>query len=203
MVVGTTTEEAQARSRAVIEQVVERPGPELDAALDAAAACFARQGLVHTSVPDIARELGVSKATVYRQVGSVDDFGRLLLGRELHRLADLLAGALEADSAADAVVGLAVTLTRFVGEHPLARKVLTHEPHLLGEHVALLPSTLPLGVAMLLPFVEQAAASAEAWPSSPEVVTELIERLAVVAVLAPPADLPEHFRSALLPHVEP
>src|SRR5947207_15454953 len=61
------------------------PSTALDTYLDAAASCFARFGVAHTTVPDIARELGVSRMTVYRRLGSVHDALRSLLARELHR----------------------------------------------------------------------------------------------------------------------
>ena len=59
------------------------PPAELDPYLDAAARCLARHGIGRTSVQDVARELGVNRATVYRQVGTVEDMVRLLVAREL------------------------------------------------------------------------------------------------------------------------
>src|SRR3546814_4780239 len=61
------------------------PSPALDPYLDAAARCFVRHGLRRTRVTDIADDVGVSRVTVYRQVGTVEDAARLLLARELDR----------------------------------------------------------------------------------------------------------------------
>src|SRR3712207_6942409 len=58
------------------------PPPSASACLDAAARCIVRDGLAHTSVPDVARELGVSRGTVYRQVGPMPVIVRQLLRRE-------------------------------------------------------------------------------------------------------------------------
>ena len=53
------------------------PDAALDPYLDAAAACFARHGISRSAVADIAKEMGVSRTTVYRQVGSIDNVVRL------------------------------------------------------------------------------------------------------------------------------
>ena len=60
------------------------PPASLDPFLDAAARCFARHGIKRMSVQDVARELRVNRATVYRQIGNVDQQVRLLLARDLH-----------------------------------------------------------------------------------------------------------------------
>src|SRR3712207_9244997 len=57
------------------------PPPSASACLDAAARCIVRDGLADTSVPDVARELGVSRGTVYRQVGPMPVIVRQLLRR--------------------------------------------------------------------------------------------------------------------------
>src|SRR5579884_3492717 len=62
------------------------PPEELDPYLDAAARCFGRFGISRTRVPDVAAEVGVSRVTVYRQVGTVEDMARMLLARDMHRL---------------------------------------------------------------------------------------------------------------------
>src|SRR3546814_11660226 len=62
------------------------PAAVLDPYLDAAASCFARHGLRRTRVTDIAEEVGVSRVTVYRQVGTTEDAARLPPARALARL---------------------------------------------------------------------------------------------------------------------
>ena len=189
--------------RAMLEQWIERPSPEINAVLDAAAQCFARHGLAHTSVPDIARELGVSKATVYRQVGSVADVVRLLLARELHDLVDELAAALSGADGVDSVILLAVTVTRHASENPLAQKLLADEPHLVGELLPSLPMVLAATTAVLRPYLEASMRSGAIRSGDPAALAELIVRLAAIAVLAPPSDLAAYFRAALRPHLEP
>ena len=55
-------------------------GPE--AVLDAAAECYLRLGVAKTTATDIAREVGVSRATLYRRVGSHEAIFLAVLNRE-------------------------------------------------------------------------------------------------------------------------
>src|SRR3546814_393937 len=74
------------------------PAVELDPYLDAAARCFTRFGITRTRVPDVAAEVGVSRVTVYRQVGTVEDMARLLLARAMHRILTALPAALRSEA---------------------------------------------------------------------------------------------------------
>jgi AcrR family transcriptional regulator len=47
-----------------------RPHGGLDAALDAAAACYLALGVAKTTAADIARSVGISRAALYRRYGS-------------------------------------------------------------------------------------------------------------------------------------
>lgn len=186
-----------------LAELVERPAPELDAALDAFALCLARHGLRHTSVRDVALELGVSKATVYRQLGSVNDAIRLVLAREVHELFEALDAALATRSGPDAVVVMAVTVTRHTLDHPLARKLLADEPHLVGELLHYVPMAIVGAASVLRSYLAASMGSGEIRTGDPDALAELIVRLAAIAVFAPPPDLDAYFRSALLPHLEP
>lgn len=61
--------------------------PQRERLLDAAEACLERYGLSKTTVEDVAREAGLSRATVYRQVGSRDALVTLVAVREAERCA--------------------------------------------------------------------------------------------------------------------
>ena len=68
----------------------ERPRPtdaEREAALDAAAACYLRLGVAKTTAADIAREVGISRATLYRRFGSHESIFLAVLTRESEAMA--------------------------------------------------------------------------------------------------------------------
>jgi len=186
--------------RTTVDGLLERPDAALDAALNAAAACFARHGLAHTSVPDIAREMGVSKATVYRQVGSVDEVVRLLLAREAHRLADTAALAVGDSTGAEAVLRVVVAGLEFACSHPLANKVLRDEPDLAGELLPYVAGLIEPAVSVLAPAVAALLVGVDG-TSPPELIADLTVRFSLAALIAPPADLSSWVRAVLGPHL--
>lgn len=104
----------------------------------AALECIARHGITRMTVDDVAREAGVSRATLYRAFpGGKGTLVEAVLGRELHRffaeLADELARHVDAEQLLVAGVGRSL---RFLGTHPALRGVLAHEPGLVLSRVA-------------------------------------------------------------------
>jgi AcrR family transcriptional regulator len=61
--------------------------PQRERVLDAAEVCLERYGLSKTTVEDVARAAGLSRATVYRQVGSRDALVTAVAAREAERCA--------------------------------------------------------------------------------------------------------------------
>lgn len=64
----------------------ERGGPR-DAVLDAAAACYLRLGVGTTTAADIAAGAGISRATLYRRIGSHEAIFLAVLARESEEMA--------------------------------------------------------------------------------------------------------------------
>jgi len=60
---------------------------EREAILDAAAYCYLRLGVAKTTATDIAREVGISRATLYRRFGSHEAIFLALLTRESESMA--------------------------------------------------------------------------------------------------------------------
>lgn len=101
--------------------------------LEGAYACVARFGLAKTTIEDVAKESGVSRATIYRWFpGGRDQLVRETVVWEMDRffgrLAEAVAGA--ADFANLLEEGL-VFAHRSVLEHQVLQKVLTTEPERL------------------------------------------------------------------------
>jgi AcrR family transcriptional regulator len=107
--------------------------------VDAALACFGRWGVAKTTLDDIAREAGCSRATVYRLFpGGKDVVIEAVAVRELTRFFTDLADELErtpGDLESMLVTGIAFT-TRSIRAHEPLQFVLAHEPEVILPLVA-------------------------------------------------------------------
>jgi len=114
--------------------------------VDAALTCIARDGLGGTTVDDIAREAGVSRATTYRLFpGGRETIVDAVVGQEVQRFFADLAVELDRHDDLEALVtaGVARSL-RFLASHAALHAVLEREPVLLAPAVA----SHRLGVAL-------------------------------------------------------
>lgn len=101
-------------------------------AIEAALTCIGRHGLSKTTIDDIAREAGCSRATLYRYFGSRQELVTAAVRTEAVRVTTLAhdaAGA--AGSLEDAVVAVLVVAGTELGEHPALRFVAEVEPELV------------------------------------------------------------------------
>jgi len=118
--------------------------------------CVSRYGLAKTTIEDVVKESGVSRATIYRQFpGGRDELLRETVGWEIGRyfirLADHIQDA--ADLAHLLEDGL-VFARRSLLEHELLQKILVTEPErLLGLLSTEATKTLPFIAAFLLPYL--------------------------------------------------
>ncbi len=196
----TRAPRALASLHAVADDLLARPDSALDDALNAAAACFARHGLAHTSVRDIAAELGVSTATVNRQVGSVDVVASAVFAREAHGLVEVVVDAVGDSTGPGAVLDLVIAAAVHICQNPLARKVLTDEPVLLADLLPHLPKITGAIRAVLTTVVEELRPNASGG-SPAGVVADIAVRIVLAAILDPPPDLAILVQDALRPHL--
>jgi len=118
--------------------------------------CVSRYGLAKTTIDDVVKESGVSRATIYRQFpGGRDELLRETVGWEIGRyfirLADHVEGA--ADLAGLLEDGL-VFARRSLLEHELLQKILATEPErLLGLMSTEAAKTIPFIADFLLPYL--------------------------------------------------
>ena len=98
--------------------------------VDATLACLARQGLGKTTVDDIAREAGFSRATLYRTFpGGKDAIIAAVVETEVARLFSALAVVMgETTDLEDLLVAGMVEAARMLSRHAALGYVLLHEP---------------------------------------------------------------------------
>lgn len=105
-------------------------------ALAATLECIARHGLSKTTIDDIAREAGCSRATLYRYFGGKADLVERVVRAESDRVAAACQEAsLEAASLEDAVVAVFLVAGRELEGHTALRFVADNECELLLPHL--------------------------------------------------------------------
>ena len=183
------------------------PAPDavLDPYLDAATDCFARQGITRTSIGDIAKVVGVSRTTVYRHLGTVDNTVRLLVARELHRFQETVPAALEGASGPDGLVRVLAALIRFARQDPVLAKVLRDEPDSVGALLATQGvDSFQLVADVIMPPLEVAIAAGLIRQHDPVALAHWIARISAALVVAPPpVDLDQLLEDMLLPILQP
>lgn len=175
------------------------PPASLDHFLDAAARCFARHGIRRASVQDVARELGVDRTTVYRQIGSVDSQVRLLFARDLNRVLTEVFVQLSGHNTPEALVDLVAALVTHARQHPVLAKVLSDEPELIGPFlVSDLSEVLHRVSTTLAPILQVGMDCGGLAPRDPMVMAEYVARVGLTLILAPPPGVLRDFLAELL-----
>jgi AcrR family transcriptional regulator len=176
-----------------------------DRYLDAFARVVQRHGLSHVRVRDVADEVGVSRVTVYRQVGTVPDMTALLFQREIGRvLPDPTRWALD-DNPVDGLIALLADTARVLRDHPVLAKVISDEPHLLGQYLVRdLPRVLEESAAVGAELFEAAMRRGLVADRDPLHLADWVARVLLTAVIAPPrGSLKAFFDAGLRPLLEP
>jgi AcrR family transcriptional regulator len=180
------------------------PPPSASACLDAAARCIVRDGLARTSVPDVARELGVSRGTVYRQVGPMSVIVRQLLRREVGRVLST-ATVPQDELDPDGLVRLMAGIVSGVAGNPVLHRVLTSELATVGVgFLENLPANVRTLTGHLAPALATAMDAGLLARRDPEVLAEWIVRQGFSLAVAPSGHPPEvFFGEVLLPLLRP
>ncbi len=113
--------------------VPQAPAPARERLLEAAYACVARYGLAKTTMEDVARQAGLSRATVYRYFPrGKDQLVREVVAWEAGRFFERLARAVGHHSdLTDLLVETLVFAHRSVQDHDVLQKILETEPERL------------------------------------------------------------------------
>jgi TetR/AcrR family transcriptional repressor of uid operon len=158
-------------------------------AIGAVLACVGRQGIRKTTLDDIAREAGCSRATLYRYFSSKQAVLAAAVLAERERVVDALrAAAADAPTLEDAVVALLVGAGTELGQHPALRFVADFEPEWLLPQLCFAGGDRLLGVAaqVLAPSLARFVGADDAARAG-----EWVARVALCLLCAPapPVDL--------------
>jgi AcrR family transcriptional regulator len=119
---------------------VAAPAPVDVRARDAVLTCIGRFGLAKTTIDDIARAAGCSRATLYRYFDGKPEIVRSAVVAEHDRIAGLVVDAGRAAATfADAVVAVVTTGARELRAHDALQFLLAHEPEAVLGHLAFGP----------------------------------------------------------------
>lgn len=139
---------------------------------------------------DLAREMNVARTTLYRLVESVDEALALASGRAVYRFLDEWSDAmLGGESWWDSCVQAVVRAVSMCTENPVLRRLLDHEPDVLGElmtHGGLEILVHRLG-EIAEPMVDAAIASGYVAPVDTSLACEHAARSMVAMIICPPA----------------
>jgi AcrR family transcriptional regulator len=116
----------------------DRTAPQRVRIVDATLDCLARQGMAKTTVDDVARRAGISRATVYRVFpGGKVEILDAVVDTEMARLFSALGARMgAADDLADVLVGAIVEAVTRVTTHPALTFLVEHEPSVVLRHLA-------------------------------------------------------------------
>lgn len=172
------------------EHIPPRPPPELDPVLDAAERCLIRYGLRRASMTDIAKELGIARSTLYRQVSSIEEATALLAARQLYALLDEVIALLATGDGPGPFIDASMRVVTFARTSTLALRVLNEEPELIGGLLTngYVPSYVDQVVGLVTPIFESAAATGSIRASDPRLTAALIIRLITILILVPAED---------------
>ena len=120
---------------AVVDLVL---APQEARLIDATLACLARWGVAKTTLDDVARQAGCSRATVYRVFpGGKDSLIEATVRTEIARFFATIATALDGQTELeDVLVTGVVTAARHLSQHEALQFLLAHEPEVVLPLVA-------------------------------------------------------------------
>ena len=152
--------------------------------LVATIACIGRWGLAKTTLDDIAREAGLSRATVYRLFpGGKDPVVRAAVAAEVEAVSEELAARTAGrDTVEDVLVEMITYATDVLRNHPALQYLLTHEPDQVLPHLAFgsLDVLLAAATAVAAPLLERYVGAGDA-----DRAAEWVARLVLSYALSP------------------
>ena len=186
--------------------IPDRPDARLDRVLDATERCVARHGVRRTTMSDIAKEMGVSRPTLYKQVGSVEEAMALVGARQLYSFLDQLQALLAKGPGPETFIEMAVQAVTFTRTSPVVGRLLSYEPDLVGNVITSGQVAIYIEqvVDLVTPLLQAAMDTGAVRAGDPRLTAELAIRLCGSLMLAPTtSDLETLVRCALEPVLVP
>jgi AcrR family transcriptional regulator len=163
---------------------------------EAALRCIARFGVSKTTLDDIAREAGCSRATLYRAFpGGRDSLAETVVETEIARFFGALAERLESiDDLETLLVATMDEAVQRIGRHPALQFLIVHEPEIVLPRVAFsaFDTVLALASAFLAPYLSEWLREEDA-----RRVGEWVARIVMSYLLCPPVAAGSRDRSHL------
>ncbi|MER3396399.1 MAG: hypothetical protein C4318_08265 [Acidimicrobiia bacterium] len=154
---------------------------------DAALKCFARNGVSKTSIEEIAKVAGCSRATIYRHFKSKESIVAGAIRWEAAKFFSALEKRLEGFSNLEELfVTCATTAEEFIGGHSVIPTIVEGEPELLLPHVALdAPLVVKVSTDFLAPYVDSLMVRGDIDRDNPSEIAEWIVRTVLGFLLVP------------------
>lgn len=161
--------------------------PAAERILDAALELVAAAGTRHLTMDDVALRAGVGRMTVYRRFRNRQALIDALALREARRCLHRIATSFDPADPIDVRAADVFTATlAVIGEHPLLERLARHEPELLLRELTRNDSEVfALVRQFLVGEIAEAQAARELAPADPEILADLVVRLAASFVLIP------------------
>ena len=127
--------------RALDLTALEAPPPHEARLIDATLRCVARWGVAKTTLDDVAREAGCSRATVYRTFpGGKDALLEAVAAAEIHRFLTAVGEAMgRAANLEDRLIAGITTAGRAIVGHAALQFLFVHEPEMILPRLAFGP----------------------------------------------------------------
>lgn len=154
--------------------------------VDAALRCIARYGVNKTTLDDVAREAGCSRATIYRVFpGGKDALGEAVVETEVARLFEAVDARIAGiDDLEELLVAAMDEVVERISAHGALTFLLVHEPELVLPRVAFsaFDTVLAVASAFVAPYLAR-------WLEAEDArrVGEWVTRIVISYLLCPPA----------------
>lgn len=146
---------------------------------DAALVCFGRFGIAKTTMEDVARQAGISRATLYRQVQSRDDLVHATIRAEARRITGLVEDATAGVTATPELLAAVLhVLAAQLAEHEVLNSLLETEPeHIVARLSEDQPYVLAMISALCGPAVRASIAAGELDRADPDATVDYVSRM--------------------------